>query len=383
MPSLHEAVGGMPSILFLARDLEIGGAQRQLIELAAGMHTRGWKVLVVTFYPGGALRSALGSAGVREICLDKKGRWDIVGFMLRLTRLLRHERVHVAYGALGVPNILLTLLKPVIGNTRVVWAIAASNMDLTRYDWFMRLEFHLGVLLARFADLMISNSRAGLRYHAAAGYPPGRITVIPNGVDMELFRPNIEARRRVRAEWGIADNERLIGLVGRVDPMKDHGNFLRAAAKVAAAHRDTRYVCVGDGPVAYRAGLEALAGELGLGDRLIWAGARNDISDVYSALDLKVSASLFGEGLPNTIVEAMACGVPCVVTDVGDCAEVVDGLGWICPPGDSAALSTAILSALESPCDATRIRQHICAHYSARALLDRTIAELSGLEEPC
>jgi glycosyltransferase involved in cell wall biosynthesis len=186
----------------------------------------------------------------------------------------------------------------------------------------------------------------------------------------------------VRAEWRIAPNERLIGTVARLDPMKDHRNFLRAAARVVPAHPGARFVCIGDGPAAYRIELDELASQLGLGGRLLWAGARDDIEAVYNALDVKVSSSL-SEGLPNAVAEAMASGVPCVVTDVGDSADVVDGLGWICPPGDDAALGTAILQALDSlPRDARLIRERIRTQFSADVRLERTARELERLLEP-
>lgn len=365
-----------PSILFVARDVDIGGAQRQMIDLASGLHECGWSVIVATFYPGGALEQELRATGVRTICLDKKGRWDISGFMLRLLRLIRREQPQFAHGLLNMPNLLLALLKPFAGSTRIVWGIAASDMDLTHYDWLMRMEFRFAVLLSRHADLMISNSRSGAEHHVSSGYAAERLVVIPNGVDMKRFRPDRAAGQRLRAGWGVAPHEILIGLVGRLDPMKDHENFLRASAEVAAARPAARFICVGDGPAEYRARLRDFAAALSLDDRLIWAGARDDIGDVYNAFDLNVCSSL-SEGLPNTVTEAMASGIGCVVTDVGDCAEVVEGLGWVCPPGDSSALAAAMIAALDAlPHDAAALRARIATRYSASARLGRTTREL-------
>ena len=133
----------------------------------------------------------------------------------------------------------------------------------------------------------------------------------------------------MRLEWGIAECEKLIGQVGRLDPMKDHSTFLKAAALLAHERKDVRFVCVGEGPTGYRDELYSLAKTLGLASRLIWAGSRRDMPAVYNAFDVAVSSSRWGEGLPNVIAEAMACGVPCVVTDVGDSAFVVDKLGVV------------------------------------------------------
>lgn len=368
-----------PSVLFLVRALDVGGAQRQLVELAGGLHRAGWLVMVVTFYGGAALEAPLKQAGVPVVCLNKRGRWDVLPFLWRLAQVIRRHRPHIVHGSIDMCNVLLALLRPFMGNARVVWSLAASNMDLSYYDWLSRIEFRLGILLSRVPDLIVCNSEAGRAYHIARGYRSDCMVVIPNGIDVERFKPDDVARRNLRADWGISANEHVIGLVGRLDPMKDHSNFLQAAAQVAAVRPDTRFVCVGHGPMAYRHQLFSLAAKLGISTRLIWVGERTDIWRVYNALDLAVSSSL-SEGLPNVIAEAMATGVPCVVTDVGDCATLVGDTGWVCAPSDSAALSRAILRALNAlPCDPFPLRQRICEYYSAAALLQRTAEQFSNL----
>jgi glycosyltransferase involved in cell wall biosynthesis len=370
----------MPSIVFLTRALDIGGAQRQLVELALGLHRQGWSVRVLLFYGGGALEPQLKQAGVEVVSLGKEGRWAVLGFVRRLVKEIRRTRPDFVHGYLDVANMLLAALRPFFGGTRVVWGVRASYVDLSRYDTLARIVFHLGVLSSRLADLIICNSESGRVYHAAQGYPSERMTVIPNGVDSQQFRRSDSARSEIRDAWGIAADQKLVGIVGRLDPMKDHPNFLRAAAMVAASRQDLRFVCVGDGPPAYRASLEALAIELGVADRLLWAGARTDMWRVYNALDLAVSASAFGEGTSNAISEAMATGVPCVATDVGDAAALIGGLGRICPARDSAALAGAITAALSAlPCDAEAIRGRMLSDFSPESLLRRTAEELSKL----
>lgn len=369
-----------PKIVFLTRRLDIGGAQRQLVELALGLHAAGWRVVVATFYDGGALASRLVDAGVATVSVGKRGRWDVLGFAARLLRLLRRERADIVHGYLEMSNVLLALLRPLLGCSRVVWGVRASNMDLTKYDGLAAFESRLGRALARRADLIICNSEAGRSYHVARGYPAQRVVVIPNGVDVQRFAPDEGARRALRAEWGIASDEVLLGVVARLDPMKDHRSFLAAAARVAATHGRARFVCVGDGPAEYRDALHAEASRLGLRNRVLWPGARNDMRAVYNALDVAVSSSSYGEGFSNSIVEAMATGVPCVVTDVGDSAAIVGSRGWVSPPADSAALADAMTQAIGAlPADAKGIREQVCTAYSSANLLERTIAELEPL----
>jgi len=371
------AIQGANAILFLARSLVRGGAERQLVVLAKGLARRGHAVAVAVFFGCGAYESELAGAGVRVIHLGKKGRWDVLSFLTRLVRLLRKERPAVMHSYLGVPNILATALKPLLQGTRIIWGVRASNMDLSRYDWLSRLSYALERRLARFADRIIANSHAGKRHAVANGFPENKIVVIPNGIDTEYFRFDPGGRRQVRSAWGLGEDEILVGLVARLDPMKDHPTFLEAASRIAHEHHDVRFVCVGDGPVAYAEALKQQAAALGLTKQLIWAGSRDNMPAVYSALDLSSSSSSFGEGFSNTIAEAMACGVPCVVTDVGDAKQIVGVTGFVVEPGNPAALASAWQVALEAG-DADkawwsqRAREHIIEHFSLERLLEDT-----------
>lgn len=308
--------------------------------------------------------------------LGKRHRWDVPGFLWRLLQLLRRQRPDILHGYLAVPNLLTVLLKPLFPRTRMVWGERASNVDLSRYDRLSRLSWRVESRLAHFADLIVVNSRAGLRYAAANGFPEEKMVVIPNGIDVERFRPDPEAERRVRTEWGVSDDETLVGLVARMDPMKDHPTFLKAAAMLVSKQGGLRFVCVGDGSAAYLSELQALGRELGLEGRLIWAGARGDMSAVYNALDVAVSSSAYGEGFPNVIGEAMACGVPCVVTDVGDSAWIVGETGFVVEPGAPEALAHAIGRAVAlieaGGLDPKRVRQGVIERFSLNTMIEKS-----------
>ncbi len=368
-------------IVFLIRSLDVGGAETQLVFLAKGLRAAGHAVVVAEFYAGGRLEQPLREAAVPLRALGKRGRWDVIGFLARLIAMVKAERPDVVHSYLVGPNVLMAILKPLFPRVKLVWGVRASNMELRRYDWLARITFSASCRLARFADLIIANSNAGKDYHVAQGYPAKRVAVIVNGIDVARFRPDIGARERVRREWGVATGQKLIGLVGRFDPMKDHPNFLRAAVAVARARANTRFVCVGDGDENYRRELRALALELGLADRMQWHGARDDMPAVYNALDILVSASSFGEGFSNAVAEAMACCIPCVVTDVGDSARIVAGTGAIVPPNDAEALANGCLVMLDRLAQAPGIaaRERVASLFDADALVRNTIAALARL----
>lgn len=362
-------------IFFLIRSLNLGGAQRQLVVLAKGLQQRGHMVAVIVFYPGGFFEKELKGTSIPVISLNKRGRWDTPGFVLRLVKLLRHHKPDVLNSYLGAPNILTALLKPLFPRILMVWGVRASNMDLRKYDRLARLIYRVECWFSRFADLIIVNSYAGLSYAATCGFSTKKMIVIPNGIDTEQFKPSPKDGRRVRKEWNVPEHDKLIGLVGRLDPMKDHPTFLRAAALLLQKRQDVRFACVGDGRTNYQNDLFKLGEELGLKEQLIWTGARRDMPAVYNALDILTTSS-YSEGFPNVIGEGMACGVPCVVTDAGDSEWIVRETGIVVPPGDPQSLADGwqlMLTSLNQPVDQKTIcRQRIVDNFSANMLIELT-----------
>ena len=190
----------MISICFLIRQLNLGGAQRQLLELVRGMDRTQFDITILTFYDGGIYAEQLKSLPhVRMLSLNKRGRWDVIAFYRRLLRTLRQMRPQVLHGYLGGSNLLCILLKPFLRDVRLVWGMRASNMDWSRYDWLEDFIFGLQRFCARWADLIIVNSRAGFAYLQNHHFPKQKMLVISNGIDSEQFCPDQEARARVRA----------------------------------------------------------------------------------------------------------------------------------------------------------------------------------------
>lgn len=357
-----------------------------MVVLAGALRRRGHDVTVVSFYRRGALEWDLREADVPVIHLEKSARWDVAPFLARLSRAVSSVRPDAVLGYLVAPNLVSACLKVLRPWTTVIWSVRASDMDLKEYGWIDRFSFNLSCALSRLPNRIVVNSEAGRAHCEAHGYPVDRMVVIPNGVDTEMFRPDPEAGRGLRTDWKIGDKEKVVGLPARLDPMKDHGTFLRAARIAADARSDLRFVCVGGGPEAYRRELERQAGDAGLEERCVWAGARDDMPAVYNAFDVATSTSAFGEGFSNVVAEAMACGTPCAVTDVGDSSRIVGDLGAVVPPRDPVALAAAWLSLLERDGrpDPEVIHQRIVRLFSVDLLADRTESLLRevGAGEP-
>jgi glycosyltransferase involved in cell wall biosynthesis len=367
-------------VVFLVRDLNYGGAQRQLVTLVKNIDKQLFDVTLLYFYTGGLLLQDLQDTDCRVICLEKNGRWDVFGFFLRLSKHLQILQPDILHGYLNESNISCMFVKPFFPSIQIIWGIRASNMTVNRADLLELVLSKLEVFLSSFTDLIIVNSHCGRDYCLSQGYAADKMVVISNGIDTEKFQPDLLAGAKVRTEWGVANNAILIGLVGRLDPMKDHPNFFRAAAQLAKLRQDLQFVCVGVGSEVYTEQLVQLTKKLGIADRVIWAGGRSDMSAVFNALNLACSASAYGEGFPNIIGEAMACGVPCVVTDVGDSAWIVGDLGIVVPPQNSEALMTALDKSIEKyqldRSNSTKIRQQIIDRFSVAQLVVKTQAIL-------
>jgi glycosyltransferase involved in cell wall biosynthesis len=359
---------------FLIRQLNAGGAERQLVTLAGALDKTRYDVAIVTFYSGGSLsEEASQTAGLRIISLNKNGRWDLAGFYLRLLKELRELNPDILHSYLPGANVLAALIKPWLPKTRIVWGIRASNVYLGFYHWSATALFKLECLLSRFADIIIANSRAGRNHCVANGFLSQKVCVVPNGIDIKRFSPDPPARKRVREEWGIKNDEIAIGLVARFDPMKDYPTFLRAASIFLHNRDDIYFVCVGDGDSQYKSELYALVKDLGLQDRVLWIGGRSDTYAVHNALDIVTSASIT-EGFSNSIGEAMACGTPCVVTDVGDSAWIVGDTGVVVPPRDPQALVEGWKTCLGDDPDGRgrRARERIVENFSICRLVKNT-----------
>lgn len=366
----------MSRLVVLARKLDQGGAERQIVALVKALKEGGHDVQVVLFYVGGVFDSELAAAGVPTHFVGKRGRWDAIGFLVRLALILRRLRPAAVYSFLDLPNILSALLRPAMGSPRLIWSIRAAGMEMRHYDWLNRLIPRLEAGLSRAADVIVANSHAGAAWAVSRGFPSARMAVVENGIDTARFHPDATGRTKVRDDWKVSADQRLIGLVARLDVMKDHGNFLGACALLAAWRDELRFVCVGGGSSSYFAELETLAERLGIAGRLIWAGARQDMPAVYCALDIACSSSAFGEGFSNAVGEAMACGVPCVVTDVGDSARIVGEVGEVALPRDADALAGAIarmLNRIEENDDiGCQARARILDEFSVERMVSRT-----------
>lgn len=249
-------------------------------------------------------------------------------------------------------------------------------MDFNQYSITSGWIYRINASLSKWVDQIIANSWTGAKYHSDNGYARDRILVIPNGIDTRYFRPQPGKGAKLRQAWRIGHEVPLIGRVGRLDPMKDYPTFLKAAAILAGRRPDARFVIAGDGPNQMFNNLKALSDSLGLAESILWLGPREDLPAIYSACTF-TSSSSFGEGFPNVVAESLACGVPCIATDVGDSARVLGPAGITVPAKNPEALAQAweqMLSLSKEKREeiGRQGRKHIIRNFSTQKMISST-----------
>jgi len=362
-------------ILLFISSLSVGGTQRQIFELAKGLKLRNWEVVVMHYYSGGEFISILNNSGIRTICLEKKSRWDVLGFLFRMCQQVRKEDPDIFYSFLTGANVVATFISFFLGKTKLIWGVRSSDLDYTQMHFLEWISLRLSSLFSRVPDRIISNSIAGKEVYQNLGFYEKNFCVVHNGIDTDKFSPKLENRNKIRAEFKTSSSQKLVGMVARIDSIKDHECFVRAAREVLTKRSDIKFVCIGTGDESRAKKLLKLSQDLSLQDTLIWAGLRTDIVDVYSALDLHVLIPVKGEGFPNSVAEAMACEVPCITGGIGAMQEIVAEKCFFLANKDYQSLAERILGLLDYALDQSvkkRVREHIVKNFALESMITKT-----------
>ncbi|MDG2124651.1 MAG: glycosyltransferase [Verrucomicrobiales bacterium] len=339
-------------VLQLITGLDVGGAETMMCRLMERIDRERFDCQVVSLRPRGALAPRLEAAGVPMSFLDIDSAKDVPGGIAKLAMLVRRERPDVVQTWMYHADFLGSLVGRLCGDQRIVWNIQQSQLcretskPVTRF-----LNRFLAGRSQQWPDRIIACSKVAAELHAAQGYARDKMVWICNGAETDFYMPDAEAAAALRRELGIPDGAQVIGMAGRYNPQKDYGNYFAAAGLLAERMPGVHFVACGAGATLEDEGFRVLAESAGLGERFHALGVRSDMQAVYPAFTIAALSSAYGEGFPLTLGEAMACGVPCAATDVGDSAEIIGGTGAIVAPRDSVALADAWERLLKLPAD--------------------------------
>jgi glycosyltransferase involved in cell wall biosynthesis len=346
-------------VLHTITDLDVGGAEMMLLRLLQATDRLRFRSSVLSLLPPGPLAPRVAALSVPVTSLGMARRSPHPGHLAGLARLAGRAAPELIQGWMYHGNLAGTFAWWWCGRRQpLVWSVHHSITELAREKRLTQRLIALSARLSRLPRAIVYCSRTSARQHEAIGFAAERTVVIPNGIDTALFQPDPAAAGRLRALLaGIPAERPLVGMVARWHAMKDHANLIRAVGRLRRQGTELQLVLIGQGLDAGNAELVAELRAAGLGEeRVSLLGMRQDVPALVPGLDLLVSPSAYGEAFPLAVGEAMAAGVPCVVTEVGDCAWLVGRTGEVVAPRDSAALAAALGRLLAQPAAARRAR---------------------------
>jgi glycosyltransferase involved in cell wall biosynthesis len=357
-------------VLLLMERQTTGGAERRFLRLAQGLPRDAFDVRVGVLATGGELAAEFVETDLPIVPIVRRWRYDLTP-ALRVARYCRRERVSVVHAMHWLSGVYAALAARWNPGTAAIGSTVGHIYDAAAGGTTRRLADRL--LHGSLAAMMV-NTPSLRDYLIGHGYPADRIVVIENGVVVPDLG-DVEARRAMQRErWSIPPDAPCVGMLARLEPVKDHATLLRAARIVCDAHPAARFVLAGEG--SQREPLEALAAELALTGNVIFTGLVKGAQDVAAAWDVAAHPSLH-EGQSNAILEALAWSKPVVATAVGGTPELVlpGTTGSLVPPRDPAALAAALIDLIEDPARACAWgragRQMVIERWSAEAMVRR------------
>ncbi len=339
----------MYKILHISTSLGMGGAETSLYNLLKNTDRSEFDIQVLSLGSDQPVGDQIRSLGIPVVSLGMRPAVPDPLAFIRLTRHLRAVKPDLIQSWLYHADLMAALAARLAGNPPVVWGVHYVPGEISKLKSLTRMIIHLNAFLShRLPTMIVCDAKTARQAHVHIGYRQDRMVVIPNGFDLETYQPVSEAHHRICAELGLPDSTPVIGMASRFHPDKDHRNFIQAAAILHAQMPDVHYLLWGRDINEHNEVLVNWIDSENLSGKVHLLGFRDDTPMLTAALDV-ASLSSSSEAFPLALGEAMACGVPCAATDVGDIAGMLDGVGKVVPPRDSSALAQAWLDLLRMP----------------------------------
>ncbi|MFC2167255.1 glycosyltransferase [Acidobacteriota bacterium] len=334
-------------ICHIISGLNTGGAEMMLYNLLSTKNLQPFEHTVVSLKDEGTVAEYIKRLGVPVICMGMSpGRPSPKGGR-RLLRLIRNLKPDIIQGWMYEGNFAAFLVWMMASRkSKLLWNIRFSLHEFNKMERLRRILIRLESFLSSFPLHILYNSRISMGQHEKRGFSSKRSVFLPNGINCDRFKPDDKARIKLRSLLKLDFNTFLIGRMARYHSMKDYENLILAAKKILSQFPHVHFVLTGRGVVQSNSSLFTKIQDTGFQERFHIMGDRRDIPEIMAGLDVHVSSSC-SESFPNVVGEAMACGVPSVVTDVGDSREIVGGTGIVVPPKDFEALAQGLVSLIK------------------------------------
>ncbi len=354
--------------------LHVGGAETMLLKLLQGLDRTRFEPVVVALMDGGEISDQIQALDIPVHHLGMKNLAGAPGTLLKLRRLARELEPDLIQGWMYHGNLAATrLARWAPGDPVLFWNIRHTMTEHAPEKMTTRALIRLGGRWSGQARQVVHNSHLSVGQHEGLGFGCENSLVIPNGFDLEAFRPDADAGSKLRSELGLAADTVLVGTLGRHHPIKGLADFLMALAAMESVPPTAHFLCAGRDVTAQNAELKSLVVQTGFADRVHLLGPRSDAPEFLAGLDLFCLPSR-AEGFPNALGEAMACGLPCVATDVGEATIMLEGLCDTVPPNSPAKLAVALDNMLAMPPEGrralgTQCRERMAERYRLAAIV--------------
>jgi len=332
-------------VLHVINQLAASGAEVMLLNLATELRDFGIEQEIVTLIAGGSLVEKMRQTGIPISSLSMEQGRPSLGALIALNRRIKASQPDVILGWMYHSCVAATLAAP--RRIPVIWGIHHTLSKLEQEKPLTRVLIRYGRRLKKRVSEYVYVSETSARHHFELGYPQANHEVIPNGFDLTRFQGSEAARGDIRSAIGLGEGQIVVGSAARFHPMKNHVGLIESFADVARRIPETVLLLAGRDVCETNVELQQVINREQLQGRVLLLGERSDMARVMAGIDIYVSASLWGESFPLVLGEAMASGVPCVATDLGDCAAIIGDTGQVVPPGDKKALSEAMLWMVE------------------------------------
>lgn len=361
-------------IAFIITGLSTGGAEMMLLKVLEQLDRQRFTPYVISLMSLGEIGQRIIALGIPVDAIGMNPGLPSPSGFLRLVRILKRLNPDVVHTWMYHADLLGGLAARLAGVSAVGWCIRHSNLDKDKTKLSTRAVVGLCASISKWIpSRILSCSEQARQVHVDWGYAAEKMLVVPNGFDLDRFKPDRGSRQKIRTELGITDETPLIGLIGRFDPQKNHAGFFEAANVLRRNMPQVHFVLAGQGIDTGNPALMQDIRQAGVLKNTHLLGLRSDMPELMAALDILASSSN-GEAFPNVLGEAMACGVPCAVTDVGDSAYIVGDSGRVVASGDMAGLAAALEALLAlPPSDKTalgeRARARVEKHFEIGAVV--------------
>ena len=364
-------------VLHIITGLGLGGAEMMLYKLLSSMDQSEFTTEVISLSPNDVMGDRISELGITVHTLDMNGGLPTPKGILKMSRLIKGFQPDVVQTWMYHADLLGGVTAKLVSNSKIVWNIRQGDLEYRNVKLHTYITAKLCAWISPFVpNAILTNSHKARENHVKVGYKDKKFNVIPNGFDTELFVPSEEAKQTLRKDLGLEKETKLIGTVGRFHHQKDFKNFIDSSKLIKDIYPDAHFCMCGANLATDNVELLSWINDAGMKDHIHLLGRRDDVYNVVVAFDVFVSSSSCGEAFGNVIGEAMTCGTPCVVTNVGDSAVIVGETGRVVDRENSVFLAEAVIELLtlsnERFLEEERlVRERIVHNYSLPAIAKR------------